>query len=143
MDPGLWKDFFLWESGRTVYALCRSGWQVEPTLCLEVVSVGIPVTRWVGARPKPTSCALRLLSPWIRLNRISIDVTMVKELLRYGEIPWSAPGQEGYVLLELGRRVLGCGLLLPGRIRSQIPAGEIPDPELLHHELSGAVTTNS
>jgi hypothetical protein len=93
---------------------------------LRVVTVGIPFARRIGRRHiKPTSSALRLLSPWITRNRVTLDEAGALRLLARGEIPWEEPASEGYVLLETVAGTLGCGLMLPGRLRSQIPRSEV------------------
>lgn len=119
------ERFSLWRRGHTFYALSQPETHPEATSPLQVVSVGLPILRRVGRYLKPTSAALRLLSPWISRNRISLEAKQARQLLSAGQIEWSEPASEGYVLLEVGVTVLGCGLALPGRIKSQIPRREV------------------
>ncbi len=111
--------------GQTVYALSALAESQEVTARLKVVSVGLPFVRLVGHYLKPTSAALRLLAKEIWRNRMSLELNQALELVWAGQIELPHSLEEGYVLLEIPGLVLGCGLALPGRIKSQIPRREI------------------
>lgn len=112
------------KKGSTVYALSAPKADPEPSAGLKVVSVGLPLARIVGNYWKPTSVSLRLLDPWITSNRLSLEPEEALKLLREGQLKLHHHLEEGYVLLESSGLVLGCGLALPGRIKSQIPRRE-------------------
>jgi NOL1/NOP2/fmu family ribosome biogenesis protein len=125
IPPHALDRFTFLERGGTVHALSVSRDHMHSLLGLRVVTVGVPLVRRIGKHHlKLTSPALRLLSPSITRNRIRLDDAEALRLMARGEIPWAEPASEGYVLLETTSGVLGCGLMLPGRLRSQIPRSE-------------------
>ncbi len=125
IPPQVSSLYTLWERGGTSYILSAAGADPEPWAPLRVASVGLPLLRQVGSHLKPTSVGLRLLSPWITRNRLSLTDQDAWLLLRQGFVAWPWGGADGYVLMELRAGVLGCGLLLGGTLRSQIPKSEV------------------
>ena len=124
VNPQALENLSLWERGSTIHALSLTRGEVEPLASLRVVTVGLPLLRKVGRHLKPTSAALRLLSPWVTRNRLSLEPAQATELVQTGGIKLEHDLEEGYVLLETRGMALGCGLALPGRIKSQIPKRE-------------------
>jgi NOL1/NOP2/fmu family ribosome biogenesis protein len=117
------EGFLVFQRGATFYFLAReSGEASDVTRTLKVVSVGLPAIRVVGRQLKPTSSLLRILSPWIKKNRVKLTQSQALELLSKGSISFPAGEHEkGYVLVETEHLVLGCGLLQKNVLRSQIP----------------------
>jgi len=125
VEPEVLSRFSLMRRGHTIYLLSAFQADTEPAAGLRVVSAGLPFARKVGRYLKPTSSALRLLDDWITRNRLRLEPVEALELLREGQISLEHGLAEGYVLLESSGLALGCGLALPGRIKSQIPCREI------------------
>ncbi len=125
MRPQALAGLSFMSKGQTVYALSALPESQEVSARLRVVSVGLPFVRIVGRYMKPTSAALRLLAKEICCNRMSLELNQALELVWAGQIELAHSLEEGYVLLEIPGLVLGCGLALPGRIKSQIPRREI------------------
>ncbi len=117
------EGFLVFRRGATFYFLAREPDEaLEVTGSLKVVSVGLPAIRIVGRQLKPTSSLLRILSPWIKRNRVKLTQTEALELLSKGVICLPTREEEkGYVLVETEHVVLGCGLLQKNVLRSQIP----------------------
>lgn len=125
IPPQVREEYTLWQRGNTYWILSNAASTLHAFAALRVVCVGLPVLRRVRDRLKPTTAGLRLLSPWVQANRICLEDSQARELLSKGEIPWVGDDAEGYVLLETNLGTLGCGLLLGGKLRSQIPRSEV------------------
>jgi NOL1/NOP2/fmu family ribosome biogenesis protein len=112
---------------RTVWALSREVRDPADLATLKIVSAGIPFLRKVQRWWKPTTSCLRILSPWIRFNRVLLSRGEAWRLLREGRLSLTPDSQvsDGYVLVETPEGVLGCGLLLKGTLHNQIPKHEV------------------
>jgi len=137
------EGFLVFRRGATFYFLSRGpGEALEVTGGLKVVSVGLPAIRIIGRQFKPTSSLLRILSPWIKKNRVKLTQTQALELLSKGSIGFPTRGHEkGYVLVETEHLVLGCGLLQENVLRSQIPTSGTSLSEWAQVPALGKVTS--
>lgn len=123
VPPSALEGFSVLQRGSTFYFLSRAPEDCSGgTRSLKVVSVGLPAIRKVGRHLKPTSSLLRLLSPWIKKNRVRLTHSQAMELLCRGSIKVSTAEEgRGYVMVETDNLILGCGLLQKNTLRSQIP----------------------
>lgn len=120
------QRFHILLRGNTYFGLSRSSpGDKEPVLPFKVTYVGLPLLRRVGRYLKPTSPALRLFSPWITRNRILLPDDDAWNFITCGEIPLQQDLSEGYVLVQTQTMVIGCGLYLKGRLKSQLPTSEL------------------
>jgi NOL1/NOP2/fmu family ribosome biogenesis protein len=89
---------------------------------LKVNMVGLKAFQKVGAFVKPTTRLIQLLGPDAKKSKLDITECELKRLLGKEALDYAASGfEDGYVILCLGCYVLGLGLLIRGKLRSQIP----------------------
>jgi len=89
---------------------------------LKVHMVGMKAFQRVGAFVKPTTRFIQAIGSRATRSRLDLGGEGLQELLKKGtmDLP-NADLKEGYVILCVGDYVLGLGLYIRGRLKSQIP----------------------
>jgi NOL1/NOP2/fmu family ribosome biogenesis protein len=89
---------------------------------LKVRMAGLKAFQKVGVFIKPTTRLIQALGPRATKSRLDLSADQLQSLLAQGtmDLPPSDL-EDGYVILCLGEYVLGLGLLIRGRLKSQIP----------------------
>lgn len=88
---------------------------------LKVSMVGLKAFQKVGAFVKPTTRLIQALGSKATRSRLELSGEELHELLRNGRMDLPASDlKDGYVILSLGDYVLGLGLLIRGKLQSQI-----------------------
>lgn len=83
--------------------------------------VGLKAFQKVGAFVKPTTRLIQALGSKATRSRLELSGEELHELLRNGRMDLPASDlKDGYVILSLGDYVLGLGLLIRGKLQSQI-----------------------
>jgi len=92
---------------------------------LKVLKVGIKAFEDVGAFIKPTTRLIQSFGS--KATRAIFDITKdeLKRLINGEKITVNIDLANGYVILLIKDRVLGLGLIIDGKIRSQLPTKEI------------------
>lgn len=111
----------------------KDSWYIMRKPCREIQlshlkpsKVGIKAFHRVGDFIKPTTRLMQIYGPAATRARMEIDENQLSVLLSGGDIPFETDIEKGYVILTLkGNRVLGLGLLINGRVRSQLPRKEV------------------
>jgi NOL1/NOP2/fmu family ribosome biogenesis protein len=95
----------------------------------KVQTVGLPILRLIQHHLKPTTAALQRFG--MQATRYIIDVSddQLVTLLRERAQPLTLAIQPGYVILRHAGAMLGCGLYIPGRLRSQLPKHTLTSSE--------------
>ncbi len=118
-------DYLLFRRKKSWWLLRRSA-HLEQAAKLKIQWAGIKAFHRVGAFIKPTT---RMVQCFGHLaSRCVVDVSMGElEKLTSGEsLPTEQPFDDGYVVVRLdGKVVVGVGLLVKGRLTSQIPKKEL------------------
>jgi NOL1/NOP2/fmu family ribosome biogenesis protein len=91
---------------------------------LKVSRVGLRAFQQVGAYVKPSTRLIQLLAPQVSRGRFEIDESQLQRLLAGEAVPFESPLENGYVVLSVKGLVLGLGLLVNGKVRSQIPKSQ-------------------
>jgi hypothetical protein len=83
---------------------------------------GLKVFQKVGAFVKPTTRFIQAVGSRATKCRVALSEEDVNRLLKRGSMDFAGSGlKDGYVILCLGEYVLGLGLLIRGKLLSQIP----------------------
>lgn len=90
--------------------------------------VGMKAFQKVGAFIKPTTRFTQAFGSKATKSRVDLSGPQVQSLLRKGamELEGGRGLEDGYVILCLGDYVLGLGLLIRGKLISQIPRKHLP-----------------
>lgn len=98
---------------------------------LRVSKLGIKAFSRLGQFVKPSTRLIQIFGHLATRARLDIDQKELALLLRGGELSVSLSLENGYVILALrGNQILGLGLLISGKIRSQLPRKEIREAML-------------
>jgi len=99
---------------------------IETASHLKVAKVGLRAFQRVGNFVKPTTRFIQTFGRFASKAKLQINMVQLQTLLEGGEIPVDLKLDNGYVVLSTEEdRVLGLGLLINGKIRSQLPRKEI------------------
>jgi NOL1/NOP2/fmu family ribosome biogenesis protein len=93
---------------------------------VKVKMVGLKAFQKVGAFIKPTTRLIQAVGPKATKSRVDLTEDELKNLLRRGDIDFvSSDLEDGYVILCLDCYVLGLGLLIRGKLKSQLPRKDL------------------
>ncbi len=93
---------------------------------LKISRVGLKAFQRVGAFIKPTTRLIQLFGHKACRGIVDVDGEQLSQLLSEEAFPMDLDLDEGYVILRLtGGMILGLGLYVHGRLRSQLPKKEI------------------
>ena len=94
---------------------------MERLAVLQVQSIGLPVLRIMRHHLKPTTAALQRFGSQATCHVLNLSDYQVVALLRTRAQSLHLDIQPGYVILRHAGHILGCGLYVPGCLRSQLP----------------------
>ncbi len=104
----------------------REAPQIYSASQLKVSKVGLKAFQRIGDFLKPTTRMIQIFGHTATKARLEIDERQLQRLLAAGELPFDLDLDNGYVILALrDNRVLGLGLFINGKVRSQIPRKEL------------------
>jgi NOL1/NOP2/fmu family ribosome biogenesis protein len=94
---------------------------------LKISMVGLKAFQKVGAFIKPTTRLIQVFGRRATKSSMKLTEKELQTLLREGTIDVPRCGlEDGYVILCLEKYVLGLGLLIRGKLKSQIPRKDLP-----------------
>jgi NOL1/NOP2/fmu family ribosome biogenesis protein len=115
------KDGLLFTHRQSWWFLKKSPSTALPSR-LKVRMAGLKAFQKVGVFIKPTTRLIQALGPRATKSRLDLSPEQLQSLLTQGAMDFPAPDlEDGYVILCLGEYVLGLGLLIGGKLKSQIP----------------------
>lgn len=88
---------------------------------LKVWKTGLKAFQRVGAFLKPTTKMIQVFGAAATRARFDLSEQDIASLLEGKELPGDPEMANGYVILAARGYVLGLGLLIDGKIRSQLP----------------------
>lgn len=94
---------------------------LEQIASLKVQTVGLTILRKIRQHLKPTTTALQRFGPYATSHQVSLSPEEMATLIRHRSLAMTLPLQPGYVILKYEGHILGCGLYIPGFLRSQLP----------------------
>ena len=83
--------------------------------------IGLRAFNQVQEFVKPTTRFIQVFGPLATKRVHPIDGAQLDALLNEGILAGSVEGQDGYIILSFRDQPIGLGLLIKGRIRSQLP----------------------
>jgi len=98
---------------------------LETAFRLRVEVVGMKAFHRIRAFIKPTTRLIQAFGRHATKARVALSREMLASLARGEELPLKGGLENGYVILVLEGNPLGLGLLIDGRLRSQIPKSEL------------------
>ena len=99
---------------------------IETASHLKVAKVGLRAFQSVGNFVKPTTRFIQTFGRLASKAKLQINMGQLQTLLEGGEIPVDLKLDNGYVILTVEEdRVIGLGLCINSKIRSQLPRKEI------------------
>jgi NOL1/NOP2/fmu family ribosome biogenesis protein len=119
-------DHYLLFKGKNAWWLMKNESPIMNASQLRVSKLGIKAFSRVGQFLKPSTRLIQIFGHLATKARLDIDQKELAYLLRGGELSVSRSLENGYVILSLrGNQILGLGLLISGKLRSQLPRKEI------------------
>jgi len=93
---------------------------------LKISKMGMRAFHRVSSFVKPTTKMIQSFGQEATKARLGINEEQLLKLLAGDSIPVNLDLDDGYVILDLEKRwILGLGLLINGRVRSQLPRKEL------------------
>jgi len=86
---------------------------------------GLKAFQTVGRYVKPTTRLIQLFGRHALRNKVDISSEDVNKLAKGGHISSDMEINNGYIILSFKAAVIGLGLLIEGRITSQIPRRDL------------------
>jgi len=94
---------------------------------LKVEMVGLKAFQRVGSFVKPTTRLVQVFGRKASKSTWNLEEVELRALVRDGIVDFPERGfEDGYLILRFGEYVLGLGLLIRGRLKSQIPRKDLP-----------------
>ena len=121
----LFDEYLLFERKKSWF-LIKSAGQIKYASQLKAIKVGLRAFQRVGAFVKPTTRFVQTFGRFATKAKLQINMRQLQTLLGDGEIPVDLNLDNGYVILTVEEdRVIGLGLCINSKIRSQLPKKEI------------------
>ncbi len=115
---------YVWFRRRHVVRILKASPHLVSAARLRVEAVGMKAFYFIGDFIKPSTRIIQVFGPYATRCRMDLDREDLEQLVRGREIPADERVENGYMILCHQGDPLGLGLLLNGRLRSQIPKSE-------------------
>ena len=116
----IFDSYLMFTKKRTYWFLNKSSLITEISH-LKIKRLGIKAFQEVGSFVKPTTRIVQYFGHYATKAVFNIDENRLKQLLAGEYLPFDEDLENGYVILSLKGQVLGLGLLIKGKVRSQLP----------------------
>jgi NOL1/NOP2/fmu family ribosome biogenesis protein len=123
ISRNVFNGYWVFRKNKSWWLLSRSPYLRQCT-GLKVSRVGLRAFQQVGGYVKPSTRVVQLLAAQVTKGRFEIHELQLHRLLAGETIPFETTLENGYVILALRDHVLGVGLLIDGKVRSQIPKSQ-------------------
>lgn len=120
----VFDGYFLFAKKRTFWLINRSP-QISKIAHLKIKRLGIKAFQEVGSFIKPTTRLAQYFGHLATRAVFNIDENQLEDLLKGEYLPMEEDLENGYVILSLKGQVLGLGLLINGKVRSQLPSNDV------------------
>jgi NOL1/NOP2/fmu family ribosome biogenesis protein len=129
----VFDNYWLFRKKKSWWLLHRSPY-LEPCRGFKISRVGLRAFQQIGAYVKPSTRMVQLFAHQATKGRFEIREPQLRRLLAGETLLYETPLENGYLILCLREHVLGLGLLINGKVQSQIPKSQtLPIRELLDH----------
>lgn len=116
--------YLLFKKGKGLWLIRRSD-HLDSAFRLKVSMVGMRAFQIIGSFIKPSTRMIRFFGRWASRARIDLNREQLVALLEQGSLKVDLRVEDGYIIMGFKGRILGIGLLLRGKLRSQLPQREI------------------
>ncbi len=116
-------DYLLFKRKRSWWIL-RNTLLIERTAHLRVTMVGLRAFSQVQGFVKPTTRLIQVFGRFATKRIYPLERAQLEALLNGDILPGRPDDQDGYIILSLLKQPIGLGLLIEGRIRSQLPRND-------------------
>ena len=124
ISSNVFDGYILFTKKKTYWFL--SGSSLVPAVShLKIKRLGIKAFQEVGSFIKPTTRFIQSFGSMATKATFNIDENQLKELLNGEYLPVEEGLENGYVILSFKGQVLGLGLLINGKVRSQLPLNDV------------------
>ncbi|MBW1976615.1 MAG: hypothetical protein JRI79_01405 [Deltaproteobacteria bacterium] len=120
IPEALFEDYIIYRKNKSWWLMRKSA-SLEQARSLKVLRVGMRAFRQIGSFKKPTTRFIQVFGKKASKGKVELEQEGLEALLQGKSIPGSSGLENGYIILSLKGHVLGLGLLVNGKIISQIP----------------------
>jgi NOL1/NOP2/fmu family ribosome biogenesis protein len=92
---------------------------------LKVAGIGLKAFQRVGKFVKPGTRMIQMFGHLATKARVETDEVQLQKMVGGSPLNVESEIEDGYVILSLGCHILGLGLLIEGKMHSQIPRKEL------------------
>lgn len=124
IDSSIFDDYLLLKRNKNWWMLRRSG-HITQASSLKVWIAGLKAFQAVGRYIKPTTRMVQIFGRHAVRGVLGITEDDLKKLAEGGHISSDIEMDNGYIILSFKGAVLGLGLLIDGRVISQVPRRDL------------------
>ncbi len=124
MDDSIFNDYLLLKRNKNWWMLRRSG-HISHASALKVRIAGLKAFQTVGRYIKPTTRMIQIFGRHAVRGVLGISQNDLKKLAEGEYISSDIEMDNGYIILSFNGAVLGLGLLIDGRVTSQVPRRDL------------------
>lgn len=124
MNKNIFTDYLLLKKKKSYWFLRKSR-AVQHVTGLKVEAAGIKAFQEVGSFIKPTTRIIQFFGHRAEKAVIKLDNCLLRRLINGEYIQSEADLENGYVILTIDSGVLGLGLIINGKIRSQLSEKDV------------------
>jgi NOL1/NOP2/fmu family ribosome biogenesis protein len=125
IPENIFDDYVMFKRKQS-WMIFKNGPHIRLASQLKLAKIGMRAFHRVSVFIKPTTRMIQYFGYESTKARFGINEGQLLKLLDGESIPADLDLDDGYIILDLGNRwILGLGLLINGRVRSQLPRKEI------------------
>lgn len=124
IPSAVFRDFLLFERKKNWWFLKKSPF-LETAFCLKISSFGMRAFNRIGDYIKPTTRMVQVFGKWATKARLELSDPLLRRLVAGEALAVDLSMENGYVILFHKDQALGLGLLIDGKVRSQLPVKEL------------------
>ena len=117
-------EYLLFKRKRSWWLLRKSPW-ISSASQLKVSVTGLRAFQSVGRFIKPSTRLIQIFGQWASRAKVEVGFHQLKGLLKGELLKTDLEIENGYVILIFEDRPLGLGLLIDGKIHSQLPQRDL------------------
>lgn len=124
ISPDLFDGYLLFKKKKAFWFM-KSSILIQNVSHLKIQRLGIRAFQEVGSFVKPATRIIQYFGHLATKAVIDLEDNQLKSLLKGEYLPVNMGLDNGYVILSYKEQVLGLGLLIDGKIRSQLPVKDV------------------
>ena len=124
ISENVFDGYLLFKRQRSWWLLIKSPF-LQAASRLKVARAGLRAFQRIGKFVKPSTRMIQVFGSLATKARVEIDEDQLEKLVSGEPLHIELEIEDGYVILLFAGHILGLGLLIEGKILSQIPRNEI------------------